>query len=352
MMMLDRNENQYGPAPRCFDVIHAADLRSMSFYSRSYTKGTKGALAERLSSDLGIAEERVLLGYGSEDLLKQAVQSLLPRHGIMFLPAFSWWYYRRLAEEATGTSVLYPLIRENTTYRYDVGAIIGLYKRHRPQVILIASPNNPTGNAMRREEIGTLLAECPDAVIMLDEAYAGFEPPGEFHDVRRLLELSPRIVVLRTFSKYYALAGLRIGFACVGDDLHRFVSASARYLGYNRVSEEIALAALDSSGYYLRIATETASSKHRLITAFRDLADYTPYDSAANFLLIRHPEGDGNRIAAALKQRGIAVRFLEDHDLADCMRITVGTPEQTDAVISAFREIAASRPEVIPLPER
>jgi histidinol-phosphate aminotransferase len=344
MMLLDRNENPYGPAPACSEVLRTADLRGLSYYSRSYTKGTKGPLAERLSSLLTIPEKQVLLGYGSEDMLKQAVQHFLPPHGVMLIPSYSWWYYRRLAEEARRSAVPYPVLPQDERFRYDPEAIISLYRQHRPHVILIASPNNPTGNVIAEKELAIVLSACPDAVVLLDEAYAGFDPPGSFRDIPKLLNLSQRLVVLRTFSKYYALAGLRIGFACVGEELPDFITLTSRYLGYNRLSEELALAALDAEEYYRKAAAEIVSSKLKMIGTFRSLEAYRAYESAANFLLVRHPEGEGDRIASTLLRKGIAVRFFDDETLSDFMRITIGTRNQVDAVLSAFREISAMRP--------
>jgi histidinol-phosphate aminotransferase len=290
---------------------------------------------------MGIPEERLLLSYGSEDMLKQTVHCYLGRGETLLLPDQSWWYYKKLAEEAGGTHVSYRLEERGDRFVCDEAEILRLYDLHRPRVILIASPNNPTGNTIDPLQLDAVLEHCRSSVIVLDEAYAGFgEEPGD--RVRRHWEAHERLVVLRTFSKYYALAGLRIGFACVGTDLERLIGFSARYLGYNRLSEQIALAALSQPEYYRTIALRMVEDKERYRRFFSPLDGYVAFRSDANFLLVRYPAGDRESLRSGLTRRGIALKFLDDPGLTDCLRITIGTREQNDAVIAALGEIVGT----------
>jgi histidinol-phosphate aminotransferase len=150
------------------------------------------------------------------------------------------------------------------------------------------------------------------------------------------------MVVMRTFSKYYALAGLRIGYACVGSDLKQLVSFGARYLGFNQLSERIALAALDSTAYYARISEKMLKDKEAYFQRFSMLPGFTPFMSDANFILVRYPVVLRKTLEESLKSRGIIIKFLTDPGLEDCMRITVGTQEQNMAVMTAFAEIMSS----------
>jgi histidinol-phosphate aminotransferase len=337
-LLLDRNENQYGPAPACYEVLRNAHLEQLSLYSRAYTQGKKSDLSERLSREIGITEERVLLSYGSEDMLKQVVHCYLRRSEKILLPQQSWWYYKAVASEVFGTHIGYLLHEREDRFVYDVSQIIDLYDEHRPQIILIASPSNPTGNSMSPEDLSTLVKHCSGSVIVLDEAYYGFAGSTTGH-LKQLLSHHDRLVVLRTFSKYYALAGLRIGYACIGEDLHQLMKFSERYLGYNRLTEKIALAAIDSAGYYERTAGQIREDNERYFQLFSGLRGFKPFRTDANFILVRYPPGRKGDLEAGLKDRGVIVRFLDEPGTRDCVRITTGTREQNDRVIGAFLDV-------------
>ena len=337
-MLLDRNENQYGPAPTCYEVLQKANLEQLSLYSRWYTAGKKSELSEWLSRKIGIPEHRVLLSYGSEDMLKQVVHCYLHAGETMLLPQQSWWYYKSVAAEVLANHIAYPLHARNGQFEYDLDEIIRLYEVHRPQIILIASPNNPTGNSIHPDTLNAFVDHCTSAVIVLDEAYYGFS--GEHNDhLKGLLASHKKIVVLRTFSKYYALAGLRIGYACAGEDLHQIITYSARYLGYNQLSEKIALAALEEGTYYQRISSQIQKDKQMYYRELGAFEGFTAFLSDANFILVRYPLQQKKNLQEALLQRKIVLKFLDDPGLSDCMRITIGTSEQNAYVIASLQDI-------------
>ncbi len=161
-LLLDRNENQYGPAPACYKVLRDARLEQLSLYSRTYASGKKSELSDRLSRELGIPERRVLLCYGSEDMLKQVVHCYLHAGQMILLPRQSWWYYQAVAKEVFGKHVHYPMHERDGRFEYDVDEILRLYEEHQPRVILIASPNNPTGNSIPQETLNALIARCTE----------------------------------------------------------------------------------------------------------------------------------------------------------------------------------------------
>ena len=335
---LDRNENTYGPAPACVEAVASATWDRFSCYSRDFQRGVKSPLSERIASDFAVPEDAIMLGYGGEDILKQTVHCYLERGETILIPTHSWWYYTSIADERDGITVEYPIVADGDRYRYDVDALLDVYKRHSPRLILIASPNNPTGNSIDLDDLLRILGVVRDTVIVLDEAYWGFrEQPDGY--VRQLLSAYPDIIIIRTLSKLYALAGARIGFAFVGGGMKRLERFGARYLGYNRISELMALAALDSPLYYRDIAFRMLADKERYYRALGELPGITVYRSDANFILadlapeLKQPLQDG------LKARGLMVKFLGDPSLENAVRITVGTQEQNRLLIDAIREI-------------
>jgi histidinol-phosphate aminotransferase len=340
-IVLDRNENQYGPAPACYQVLREANLEQLSLYSRDFAKGRKSELSQRLADEIGIPEERVLLSYGSEDMLKQIVHCYLHQGERLLLPQQSWWYYKKIAKEVHGDHVEYPLYERGNRFEFDVDEIIRLYNIHKPHLILIASPNNPTGSTMRRDDLTRLIDYCSSSLIVLDQAYFGFEDSTGNH-LKDLLRTHTRLVVLRTFSKYYALAGLRIGYTCVGAELNHLIEFSARYLGYNQLTEKIALAALSDSGYYERITQYMREDKRAYIEELDKLEGFKAFESDANFMLVRFPVEFKKELQEGLKQRGVIVKFLDDPGVTDCIRITIGTRDQNSQVIEAFKSVAST----------
>ena len=346
-MLLDRNENQYGPSPACRHVLRSADLHELSLYSRDYTRGIKSELSSRLGRLLGIPEERILLSYGSEDMLKQVVHCYVHKGDTILLPRQSWWYYKSLAEEKDGHAVEYTLHERNGQFVYDADEIMALYDVHIPHVILIASPNNPTGNSIGPADLARIVTHCIESVVVLDEAYYGFSLDGNDH-LRELLDVNHRLIVLRTFSKYYALAGLRIGYGCAGEGLSRLATFSARYLGFNRLSEKIALAALDDRAYYQETAKKIREDKQLYYEFFTECEGFTPFLSDANFILVRYPVHMRQTLEQGLTEHGITVKFLDDPALRDCMRITIGTREQDRYVLSVLDGLLSRHGRVRP----
>lgn len=338
-IILDRNENQYGPAPACYRALRESGLEQMSLYTRDFAEGRKSRLSARLSEDIGIPEQRVLLSYGSEEMLKQIVQCYLDGDKTMLLPKQSWWYYKALAKEVNAQQIEYTLHERNGTFEYDTDELIALYDLHMPRMILIASPNNPTGSSMPAAELERLIAHCQSSIILLDQAYYGFTHAADV-PATRLLALNKNLVILRTFSKYYALAGMRIGYTCIGENLTDLITYSARYLGYNQVSERVALAALDSADYYARITRLMHEDMQRYVRDLGAVPGFVPFRSDANFILVRYPAPWKAALQAGLRRRDIVIKFLDDPGLQDCVRITLGTREQNAHVITAMREIA------------
>jgi histidinol-phosphate aminotransferase len=330
---LDRNENNYGPAPACYDILKKADLSRLSWYDRSFNRGIKGLLSDRLARDFGVAEDRVLLGYGAEHILKQAIQCYLPRGEKLMIPAYSWWYYKKIASEVDGLSVEFPMTVGEDRFLYDLPAMREVYARERPAVVFISSPNNPTGNSLHPADLEVILGDFRDSVVVLDEAYVHGTTTGY---VKVLIDANPNLLVVRTMSKYYALAGVRIGFALTGEGLTALAKFSNRYLGYNRLSEELAVAALDSPGYYREIAGKMNEDKERYYAALDRLPGFRVFRSDANFILAEIPPAQKAGLKAYLEKRGLIIKFMDETLLNSHVRITVGTQEENRLLIDAI----------------
>jgi histidinol-phosphate aminotransferase len=340
MLRLDRNENQFGPSPLCRAALDSIQREELSFYSRDYLRGIKSALSERLAVIHGVTEKQVLLSYGSEDMLKHTVHCYLHPGEAMLIPRYSWWYYASVAQEVEGRTIEFPLHIADREFRYNVDAIERLIALHEPRLVLVASPNNPTGNTIAGTDLEQLLLRHPETLFVLDEAYHGFT--GDHRDDSiPLLSVYPNLLILRTFSKLFGLAALRIGYAFAGANFRRLSLYSARYLGYNTLSEKLALAALGDESYYAQLSTAIAEENIRCYDALNALPGITAYRSNGNFLLVRIPDEAIARLKTQLTTSGIAIKFLEEADLRSCARITIGRQEQNTRLLETFNRCFA-----------
>jgi len=337
IIYLDRNENNYGPAPKCFEVIKNVDFKRLSWYTRAHEKHIKGDLSSRLARDYNVPESRVVMGYGGEDLLKQVVHCHLVEGEKLFVPTFSWWYYKSIADEVGGITLEFPLEAGNESYIYNVGGLLEMYDQHHPKIILLSTPNNPTGNTLEHDELKQILEHTKESIVVLDEAYAMFKTT-DLSYVTDLVNQYPNLIVLRTFSKYYALAGIRVGFGIMGEGLSKFERFSSRYLGYNRLTEQVALAALDSSDYYEEITAKMNADKDMLYKEFSKLPGFKPYKSDANFILVDMKKDEMAGLKKYLVERNLIIKFMSEEVLNSQLRITIGTQDENAKLVAAIKE--------------
>lgn len=340
---LDRNEFNYGPADIIGNVLKNYDPNTLCFYTRIYDQGKKSIFSEYLSELYDIDEKQILLGYGGEDILKQAVHFFLTEdeNKTMMLPKFSWWYYKSIADEVKGQSIQYPLYEEGNTYKYDFKAMERMVKEHNPKVVLMASPNNPTGNMLTPSELEKTLSFIdPNTIVIIDEAYASFAKNDNSY-IKPLIENHPNVLVVRTLSKFYGMPGLRLGFAFAGLKVcEHFLRYSTKYLGYNRLSEELGIAVLKATDYYQHVADQMQAEREAFYAQIRPLPGFKVYDSYANFILIKYPIELKDEIKRQLLDAGYQIKFMNEPDIDKHLRITLGTPKQNQDVRDVIIRVA------------
>jgi histidinol-phosphate aminotransferase len=333
---LDRNENQYGPSPACYKILHKQDNGALNTYSRDFMRGVNSILSERLAKDFGIDEKKILLGYGSEDILKQCVQCYLNRNDKIMIPSHSWWYYKKIAEEAEGINIHYPILEGEDTFYYDIEGMLRVYEENKPKLVLISSPNNPTGNRLETGQLHYILERIKDSAVVLDEAYSQFDP-GYNLDPAELIQKYPQLIIIRTFSKYYGLAGIRTGYAFLGDNHKQLALMGSRLLGFHRLSEKIAIAALDSPGYYIQMLKKMAADREMIFNEVNKLPGFLAYRSYTNFILVKIPVEIKEPLQKFLTEKNIIVKFMNEDGLKNHIRITLGTHKQNCKLIRLLK---------------
>jgi histidinol-phosphate aminotransferase len=332
IIYLDRNENQYGPAPACFEALKKPNFKNLSEYSRDFSRGVKSCLSERLAKDFNIDEKNIMLGFGGEDLLKQTVHCYIHKGDKIMIPAYSWWYYKKIADEVNGIKVEYPIVEGTESFNYDPDGMLKVYEENQPKLVLISSPNNPTGNRLEIDQLKWILDKMKDAVVVIDEAYTLFYNKDTSH-LKDIIESYPNVIIIRTFSKYYGLAGVRVGFALLGENHTQFSLFSARYLGYNRLSERIAIAALDSPDYYEQMQKKMAFDMDLFYNEFNKMPGFKAYRSYANFILVKIPVDSKDSLKKYLTERNMIVKFMAEDGLFNHLRITIGTQQQNKMLL-------------------
>ncbi|MBR5654986.1 MAG: histidinol-phosphate aminotransferase family protein [Prevotella sp.] len=341
MNYLDRNEFNFEPSEKVVEAIKNFDPKDLCFYTRIYDEGKKSVISVRLSEIYGIPEEQVLLGYGGEDILKNVVHYFLMNsdNKTILIPEFSWWYYNRIASECGGEYEMYPLHETEDTFAYNVDEIIEYANRIRPRMLLLASPNNPTGNGLTSEQIGRIMENIPsETMVLIDEAYASFITSDTDY-IAPLVNKYNNLIISRTLSKFYGLPGLRVGFGFIGKGHDQFISYVNKYLGFNRFSEAVALAALDSDDHYRKMADDMDWGRQLYKKALGDMPGFKVYKSVANFILIKYPVEIKEKLKEALTDQQYKIKFMSDKGLESCLRITLGRKEQTQTVVDTILRV-------------
>lgn len=335
MIYLDKNENQYGPSEKCKEVIKNITLEMFNSYSRGYPK----KIINKLEKEFGVPGNKILLGYGAEDILKQVFYFVGDQENKSILMAKqAWWYYNAIAEEV-GAEIIYgDMIEKKNSFEYDASQMIKIMEARKPTIVLICSPNNPTGNSMSKSDLKKIIKKSSQtrSYVVIDEAYWGYN--GTSNGTLKFVKDYDNVLVLRTFSKFYALAGIRIGFGFAGSKFTDLIKFNMRYLGFNSISERLTFSALDSKRYYMQITRLINQDKKRY---YKELSKVglKVFRSDANFILIRIPEKYIEPLKSELQKEGVLVRFFDKGAVKNTARITMGTVEQNDIAIELIKSI-------------
>jgi histidinol-phosphate aminotransferase len=331
LVKLDANENPYGPAPAAL-----AALANEAHYA-IYPDPEHTALRRALSDFIGQPIERILCGAGADEVIDLLLRVVLqPGDRIIDCPPTFGMYAFDTAINAGNRIV----VSRRADFSLDLTAIGQAVETHRPKVLFIASPNNPSGNATPLAELVQLL-QLP-VLVVVDQAYIEFTDP--MYDALDLLGQHENLVVLRTFSKWAGLAGLRIGYGVMHAQLATHLWKIKQPYNVNQAALVAALAALHDSEHLPQSIAAIVAERERLIAAVQSLGWLQPYPSQANFVLCRVTDAAGKPAPARaaqtyqhLQQQGILVRYYRKPDLHDCLRISVGTPAQHERLLAALR---------------
>lgn len=343
IIYLDRNEYSYEASPLVAKALREFDPNDLCTYSRWFQQGIKSDLSQYIGEMYNVPESNVVLGYGGEDILKGVIHCFLTQGrdpGKILIPTFSWWYYKSIADEVDGQTVMYPLYEDGYDFKYHISEIKRIASEEKPDIVLLASPNNPTGNSLSIAEIRDIISSLPsETMVVIDEAYTSFANKDITY-IRALIDEFPNLLIIRTLSKFYGLPGLRLGYGFMGNGLKKFSGFSTMYLGYNKLTEAIAIAALKSTDYYDANAAKMQKDKDLYKDGLNPIEGFKVYNSDANFVLVKHPIELKAKIDEALRAENIIVKFMNEEGLRSHMRITIGTTPINEKVVEIIRQVA------------
>ncbi len=325
---ISSNENPYPPLPSVLDVVRN-EAASFNRYPDMFATG----LTAEIAAHFDVPEDRVATGTGSVGVLQQVVQSTAAEGDEVVYAWRSFEAYPIVVQISGARSVQVPLTTEE---RHDLDAMAEAVTE-RTRLVLVCSPNNPTGTAVRRDELERFLDRMPpDTLVVIDEAYREFVRDPEVPDAIEIARDRPNVAVLRTFSKAYGLAGLRVGFAVAHEPVAAALRKTAVPFGVSSVAQAAAVASLRAEDELLERVDALVKERSRVHDGLRDQGWSSVPPSEANFVWLRLGERT-TEFAAACEAAGVVVRPFA----GEGARVTIGEPEAGDLFLRVARDFVS-----------
>ena len=322
LVKLNTNENPYGPSPKALAAMQA----ELSDDLRLYPDPNSDRLKQAVADYYGVATAQVFVGNGSDEVLAHAFHGLFQHGQPLLFPDISYSFYPVYCG-------LYGVPFEAVALDEQLQSRVEDYLRPNGGIVF-PNPNAPTGRLLALEAIERLLKANPDTVVLVDEAYIDFGGVSAIG----LVNQYPNLLVTQTLSKSRSLAGLRVGLAVGHPDLIEAlerIKDSFNSYPLDRLAIAGAAAAFADRAYFTRTCQLVIDSREALVAALQQQG-FEVLPSAANFVFARHPQQDAAALAAGLREHGVIVRHFKQARIAQFLRISIGTPEQNQALLDAL----------------
>ncbi len=327
---LASNENPWGPSPKAVNAIQKA----LGYLNR-YPDGSGYYLTQGIARHFGVMPEEVVLGSGSNEVIEFLVKAFVGRDEEVITSHPSFLMYQKFVQVRGGKNIVLPLKNMAHDMKRILASITG-----RTRLIFLDNPNNPTGTYINPVDLYTFLSKVPEHVIVvLDEAYVDFMNMNYQVDIYSLIKNRDGrcpVVSLRTFSKAYGLAGLRVGFGLMAKEIADCLHKVRQPFNVNSLAQVAALAALEDTEFFKQTIAKTINGRNYLMREVEAIGCKS-YPSETNFFLI-DVRGDANALYAAMLYKGVIVRSMAAYGFPQCIRITVGTDDENARFLRSFYE--------------
>jgi histidinol-phosphate aminotransferase len=328
IIKLAGNENNHGFSPQVKEAIRQLEDQLTRYPD---THGT--LLREELSRRLNVGENEILFGNGSFELISMVALAYLEEGFEALIPTPSFGWYNIATLSASAEPVVVPL----RDYAVDLDAV---YERvnQKTRVVWLCNPNNPTGTYFNKYDLENFLRKLPSGVLVaLDEAYIDFAGIDDLPKTTELIHRYPNVISLRTFSKVYGLASLRIGYALAGEEIIGALARIRQPINTNMVAQTAALAALKDDGFYHYVVQENDRGRQLYYRSLEKLGlPYLP--TRCNFIMFDTGR-DSEDIALSFLKRGIMLRPGKEFGMPTWLRVTIGTGEENKKVLAVLEEL-------------
>jgi histidinol-phosphate aminotransferase len=332
IVKVDANENPYGPSPAVKEAL--VGIRWANIYPDPESRALRAAL----SNFTGVPAENIMAGAGADELIDLILRLLLEPGDVVlnFPPTFGMYPFDTLLN--AGQVIDVPRLPD---FSLDLPAIRRAVTEHKPKAIFLTTPNNPDGSFPSAEVIDELL-DLP-VMVVIDEAYIEFTENsgrlGENLSRIRDVEKHENLIVLRTFSKWAGLAGLRVGYGAFPNWMMPALWAAKQPYNVNIAASEAALASLSELDYLAANVERIKRERERLFSLLQAIPFLQPYPSQANFILCNVSGLSALAVKNSLASQAILVRYYNTPYLRDMIRISIGKPQESDAVLAALRQL-------------
>lgn len=323
---LASNENPLGPSPKALGVLAEA-ASTLHRYPDGGAYRLRAALAERLK----VTPDHLIVGNGSDEMLGLLARAFLAPGEEAVMADETFVIYKMEVCAAHGRPVIVPL----SSWRHDLSAMAAAVTPA-TRLVFVCNPNNPTGTMVNAEDVETFMAKVPpDVIVVFDEAYVEYVRDRGFPDTVQFVRDGRNVIVLRTFSKIYGLAGLRIGYGVTTPEIAGYLNRVRPPFNANSLAQRAALAALDDEEHLARSRALNATEME-VVRAGLIALGFDPVPSETNFLYFDVGR-DGKAVFDALLRRGIIVRHIQGRML----RVTIGLPEENRHFLDALKHVVA-----------
>lgn len=334
IIKLASNENPLGPSPRALEAV-AAMLPSAALYP----DGNAFALKRKLAARHGVDFNQITLGSGSDHILELIARAFLAEGRSAVMSRYGFAIYFIVSQAASAEVRIADANAPDSAmpYGHNLEAMAARVDGS-TRVVFIANPNNPTGTHVSADELDRFLRRVPEeTVVVVDEAYFDFVSDSDYPDCSDWLHAYPNLVVLRTFSKAYGLAGFRVGYALSSAALGDLLNRVRLSFNPNSLAQAAAAAALDDRTHLQRTVALNEEERAKLDAGLRSVGlDTIP--SVCNFVTAEMPR-PGREVFDALLREGVIVRPLDGYGLPRHVRISVGLPEENERLLAGLRKV-------------
>jgi histidinol-phosphate aminotransferase len=327
IVKLDANENPYGPPPEVFEAL--GSMKFPYIYPDPESRRLRAALAE----DSGLGSEYILVGCGADELIDLIMRCVLePGDKIVDCPpTFTMYEF-----DAAVNGALVIKVPRKSNFSLDVKLIAEAVEREKPKCIFLTSPNNPDGSIINDDDLLKIL-ELP-ILVVLDEAYIEF---SGIESKMTWVKKHENLIVLRTFSKRAGLAGLRVGYGAFPLSIIEYLWRAKQPYNVSVAAEVSACAALQNPSYLEDVKVALVQERERLFKLLKEVPFLNPYPSYSNFILCQVTSGrDAKKLKEDLAKMGVMIRHYNNKELSGYVRVSVGKPQQTDALMDCISRLA------------